>query len=294
MRASDRGQNRLNPPRDVSAQVGGRGAGGAPSAGRPWEGVSPGSARAVSDAADGKTLRALAPELVALPRRGRWASFLDAPALFRLRDIVVSLACLVLAAPLMGLIALLIRLDSPGPAIFQQRRVGRQRWHESGAGNGNGQDEVETFLFRKFRTMYVDARERCPELYRYEYTPAEIESLVFKLADDPRLTRVGWWLRRASLDELPNFINVLKGDMSLVGPRPDIPEMLRYYKDWQKIKFQVKPGVTGYAQTKGRALLSFQRTLREDVRYVIERSFLNDLRVLLKTVWVTVKRIGAF
>jgi lipopolysaccharide/colanic/teichoic acid biosynthesis glycosyltransferase len=116
---------------------------------------------------------------------------------------------------------------------------------------------------------------------------------VFKLADDPRLTRVGWWLRRASLDELPNFINVLKGDMSLVGPRPDIPEMLRYYKDWQKIKFLTKPGITGYAQTNGRGLLSFQRTLQEDVLYVLERSFPNDLRVLVKTVWVTMKRIGA-
>jgi lipopolysaccharide/colanic/teichoic acid biosynthesis glycosyltransferase len=160
--------------------------------------------------------------------------------------------------------------------------------------NGNGQGEIEMFRFWKFRTMYVDARERFPELYRYEYTPAEVESLVFKLADDPRLTRVGWWLRRASLDELPNFINVLKGDMSLVGPRPDIPEMLRYYKDWQKTKFLVKPGITGYAQTNGRGLLSFQRTLREDVQYVLERSFLNDLRVFVKTVWVTVKRIGAF
>lgn len=287
-------RTRMKPLDNVGTQVGGGGADGAPSAGRAADAVNAGPARTVSDAPDGRALWASAPELLALPRRGRWASFLDAPALFRLRDIVVSLACLVLAAPLMGLIALLIRLDSPGPAIFRQRRVGRQRWHESGQTNGNGQGEIETFLFCKFRTMYVDAWERFPELYRYEYTPAEIESLVFKLADDPRLTRVGWWLRRASLDELPNFINVLKGDMSLVGPRPDIPEMLRYYRDWQKTKFLAKPGITGYAQTNGRALLGFQRTLREDVLYVLERSFLNDLRVLVKTVWVTVKRIGAF
>jgi lipopolysaccharide/colanic/teichoic acid biosynthesis glycosyltransferase len=118
--------------------------------------------------------------------------------------------------------------------------------------------------------------------------------MTFKILDDPRLTRVGRWLRKTSLDELPNFINVLKGEMSLVGPRPDIPEMLRYYKDWQQIKFQVKPGITGYAQISGRGLLTFQETLQHDVQYVVERSLVNDLRILWKTLWVTLRRAGAF
>jgi lipopolysaccharide/colanic/teichoic acid biosynthesis glycosyltransferase len=236
---------------------------------------------------------ALPDELALLPIGGRWTSFLDAPMSFRVRDIIVSLVCLIVTAPLMGFIALLIRLDSPGGALFRQRRVSQQRRRRTDAGDRNGHG-VSTFEFVKFRTMYVDARERFPELYRYQYTPEEIETLVFKIADDPRLTRIGRWLRRTSLDELPNFINVLKGDMSLVGPRPDIPEMMPYYARWQRLKFTVKPGITGYAQTNGRALLPFQKTLYEDVRYVVERSFLNDLWIMARTAWVSAKRIGAF
>jgi lipopolysaccharide/colanic/teichoic acid biosynthesis glycosyltransferase len=209
--------------------------------------------------------------------------------LFRVRDFLGALLILILAAPLMLFIAIMIRLDSPGPAIFKQRRIGRR---EDGDETLNGSGKP--FVFYKFRTMHVDAQSRFPDLYRYDYTPAEIETITFKLLDDPRLTRFGRWLRKTSLDELPNFLNVLKGDMSLVGPRPDIPEMVRFYKDWQRVKFLTKPGVTGYAQTNGRGLLTFQETLQEDVRYVRERSFMNDLEILWKTVRVTVKRIGAF
>jgi lipopolysaccharide/colanic/teichoic acid biosynthesis glycosyltransferase len=210
--------------------------------------------------------------------------------LFRARDLVVSLSALVLAAPVMLVIAIMIRLDSPGPALFKQRRVGRQQGNGNGATNGVG----DPFVFYKFRTMHADAPDRYPDLYRYDFAPGEIETMTFKILDDPRLTRVGRWLRKTSLDELPNFINVLRGEMSLVGPRPDIPEMLPYYKDWQRIKFAVRPGITGYAQTSGRGLLTFQETLQQDVQYVLERSFRNDLRILWKTIWVTLRRVGAF
>ena len=149
-------------------------------------------------------------------------------------------------------------------------------------------------MFYKFRTMYVDARERFPELYRYDYNDAQIRTLYFKIADDPRLTPLGRWLRRTTLDELPNFFNVVLGDMSLVGPRPEIPEMVKYYQGWQRLKFSVKPGITGLAQVNGRGLLTFQDTVQTDVQYVRTRSAWTNLKILLKSVKVTVLRIGAY
>lgn len=141
--------------------------------------------------------------------------------------------------------------------------------------------------------MHVDSRERCPELYAYQYTPNEIRTLYFKTPDDPRHTRFGGWLRRTSLDELPNFINVLLGQMTLVGPRPEIPEMWRYYSDDQRLKFAVKPGVTGTAQINGRGLLSFQKTIALDCRYVRERSIVGDLKIIAQTMVAAVAGQGA-
>jgi len=172
----------------------------------------------------------------------------------------------------------LIRLDSPGPAVFRHERVSR------GAG---------TFRFAKFRTMYVDARERFPELYAYSYSDDDIQSMKFKLPQDPRLTRVGRWLRRTSLDELPNLFNVLLGHMTLVGPRPEIPEMVRYYTPQQLVKFSVKPGLTGLAQTRGRNILTFQQTLSADLEYVSTRSLTLDIRILVRTLWTVAVQFGA-
>ena len=196
----------------------------------------------------------------------------------RLLDIVVSLVALIITAPLMALIALLVRIDSPGPAVFRQIRVGRGNTH---------------FRFYKFRTMYVDARERFPEHYTYDYGSTPVSTVYFKLADDPRLTRVGRWLRRTSFDELPNLFNVLKGEMSLVGPRPEIPEMLCHYQLEQLVKFEVKPGLTGNAQVSGRNILRFGETVARDLEYVARRSFWVDLRILVKTPLVVVRMLGA-
>lgn len=193
-------------------------------------------------------------------------------------DLVVSVILLVLTLPIVLFLTVLIRLDSRGPAVFRQRRLGR---------------DGKLFVFYKFRTMYVDARERFPDLYSYEYTPDEIESMRFKLPYDPRNTRVGRWLRRTSLDELPNLLNVLKGDMSLVGPRPEIPEMLQYYRWDQLPKFEVRPGVTGLAQVSGRNILRFQETIDADLRYVATRSLGQDIRILFRTVWAVIMRVGA-
>ena len=197
----------------------------------------------------------------------------------RALEIVVGLILLILTLPIMAVIAFAIRIDSPGPVIFQQYRVGR-----------NGR----LFAFYKFRTMYADARERFPHLYAYRYDDQTVKTMRFKLIDDPRLTRLGQRLRRTSLDELPNLLNVLRGDVSLVGPRPEIPEMLAYYEPWQRVKFSVKPGLTGLAQISGRGILTLQETIAEDVRYVRDRSLSLDLRILVKTAAVIVRRQGAF
>jgi lipopolysaccharide/colanic/teichoic acid biosynthesis glycosyltransferase len=194
-------------------------------------------------------------------------------------DLLIGSIGLVLSLPVVTVLAILIRLDSPGPIIFSQARVGRGG---------------RLFTFYKFRTMYNDARERYPELYRYAYDAETIRTMRFKILDDPRLTPIGRWLRRTSLDEIPNLWNVLRGELSVVGPRPEIPEMLRYYERWQLQKFTVKPGVTGYSQTSGRGLLPLQATIAEDVRYVRERSFLVDLKVMLVTCKEVVRRSGAF
>ena len=181
--------------------------------------------------------------------------------------------------PVMVVVAVLIKLGTPGKVLFFQERVGRGG---------------KTFRFVKFRTMYADAAQRFPDLYRYEYGDEEIKKLVFKIKNDPRLTPQGRWLRRTSLDELPNFWNVLTGDMALVGPRPEIPQMVPYYEgEWME-KFRVRPGVTGLAQVSGRGNLTFRETADLDVQYVRRRSRRKDLIILLKSVKSVVLAIGAF
>ncbi len=202
-----------------------------------------------------------------------------APYAQRTIDIVVAATMLIITLPMIIFLGLLIRWDSPGPALFHQWRVGK---------------DGKLFRFCKFRTLYVDAKTRFPHLYAYKYSPEEIEQLQFKIPNDPRVTRTGRWLRESTLDELPNFWNVLTGDMTLVGPRPEIPEMVRYYDETTKIKFSVKPGVTGLAQISGRGRLKFLHTARYDAEYVTHRSFLLDMQILLKTILKVILRDGAF
>ncbi|MBT9456012.1 MAG: sugar transferase [Burkholderiaceae bacterium] len=197
----------------------------------------------------------------------------------RLFEITFAAVVLVLTAPLMLLIALIIRLDGPGPVLFFQQRLGK-----------NG----KPFTFVKFRTLHADARQRFPELYAYQYSHEELADLKFKIDNDPRVTRCGVWLRKSSLDELPNFWNVLTGDMALVGPRPEIPEMLRYYHGEMLMKFSVRPGVTGPAQISGRGRLKFTDTVAYDLDYVRQHSFRYDLKVLVKTLQKVLMHDGAF
>ncbi len=226
----------------------------------------------------------------------------DSPVIrlsYRVLDIIVSSSVLVFSLPLMLVIALLIRLDSPGPALFWQTRMTKNR-RLLKVGTSDNKDRRgqrmtgRPFKFLKFRTMYIDARERFPELYRYDYDENVLMEFKFKVTNDPRVTRMGSWLRKTSLDELPNFWNVLTGDMTLVGPRPEIPEMSRYYEGEYLRKFDVNAGITGPAQVEGRGHLSFKETITHDLNYVKNRSIINDIKLLIKTIKAVVLGKGAF
>lgn len=196
----------------------------------------------------------------------------------RLLDIVVSAIVLAVLWPLIVLIALVIRLDSPGPAVFRGERIAR----------GGGR-----FRFWKFRTMYVDAAQRWPELYAKTTDPNAVDETYYKDMVDPRHTRVGRLIRRTSLDELPNFVSVLRGDVSLVGPRPETYAWARHYRPEQLAKFSVKPGLTGLAVVSGRNELTVRQTIELDLEYVARASFVYDLRIIARTFGAVVRMLGA-
>lgn len=207
------------------------------------------------------------------------AHVVDRSSTVRGVEILVALVAIVLTLPVMLLIALIVRLDSPGPVLFFQTRLGKG---------------AKPFTFVKFRTLFADARQRWPELYAYEYSAEDLRDLKFKVDDDPRVTRAGTWLRKTSLDELPNFWNVLTGDMALAGPRPEIPEMLPYYRGDMMLKFSVRPGITGPAQISGRGRLSFYDTVAFDTEYVRRRSLRYDVAIILTTIKKVLAQDGAF
>ena len=190
-------------------------------------------------------------------------------------DRTLALAALVLLAPLFLVIALAIRLADGGPALFRQTRVGR---------------DGHAFTVFKFRTMVLDAEERKAQLA----SSNEHSGVLFKIRQDPRITTVGRWLRRWSVDELPQLINVLLGEMSLVGPRPALPEEAARYGDHVRRRLAVKPGLTGLWQVSGRSDLSWDESVRLDLRYVENWSFVLDLQILWKTCSAVVQGSGAY
>ena len=193
----------------------------------------------------------------------------------RVLDITVASVALVVLGPLMIPIALAIKLDSPGPVFFTQLRAGR-----------NGRP----FRMRKFRTMVSDAEKRLPELVPFDALLVP----MFKLPGDPRVTRVGRFLRRTSLDELPQFVNVLKGEMSLVGPRPEQVELVDRYTPDQVFRLAVKPGLTGPMQVYGRGRLTFEERLAVERDYIENLSLGRDLRILALTLSAVASGRGAF
>lgn len=199
--------------------------------------------------------------------------------LTRIIESIIAIIVLALTLPVLFVLAVVVRLDSPGPPLFFQTRVGLGGW---------------PFKLVKFRTMYSDARERFPDMYAYSYSEAELDNFKIKDVNDPRTTRLGRWLRTSTLDEIPNFWNVLTGDMALVGPRPEIPELIKYYVGEEREKFLVRPGITGLAQVSGRGRLRFKESTALDVQYVRERNWLLDIKIVLRTIRIVILRDGAF
>ena len=193
----------------------------------------------------------------------------------RAQDIVFSLLALILLAPLALLISLAIVLDSPGDgAIFRQRRVGR---------------DGKLFWLYKFRTMCPDAEEQLNELLSQN----QMDGPVFKIKGDPRITRVGRFLRKTSLDELPQLLNVLQGDMSIVGPRPALPREVELYSDYQRQRLYVTPGQSCYWQiAPHRNEMSFDEWVALDLKYIQERSFWVDWKIIFLTVRAMLMKYG--
>ncbi len=202
----------------------------------------------------------------------------------RVLDVFGSAALLLVLSPLFLVVAILVRLDSRGPAIFRQERIGR---------------DLKPFQVAKFRTMRQDVaadphRRYVEEMIRKEAFDAKGEQKpMAKLQGDPRVTKVGGFLRRSSIDELPQLWNVLRGDMSLVGPRPPIQYEVDAYPARAFRRFAVRPGLTGLWQVRGRSLVTFQQMIDFDVEYVERRSFLLNLKILLLTVPTVLHGKGA-
>ncbi len=266
------------------------------------------AARAEPARADGGWRPGRVHAVPAPPREMVGSSGRLAELLYRLFEILVAVVGLVLGLPVMLLEAVLIRLDSPGPVLFFHQRPGRSvrvrgaelegRADLQPPPGGYQPDRLycvpSYFTLVKFRTMYHDARSRFPEYYAYSFTAAEFHQRYGTHQDDPRVTRIGRILRKLSVDELPNLWCVLVGDMRLVGPRPEAPEVLQYYTPEEMYKLACKPGITGLAQINGRGLLNWGQTLAWDLQYVERRSVGLDLRIILTTLKYVLLRRGAF
>ena len=177
---------------------------------------------------------------------------------------------LVVLSPLLLLVSLFLKISEPkAPVLFKQIR--------------NGKDTKE-FEIYKFRTMHVDAEARLEELIQFN----EVEGAMFKMKNDPRVTKIGRFLRKTSIDEFPQLINVLKGEMTLVGPRPPLPRELERYSDYEKKRLSVIPGCTGLWQVSGRNELNFDEMVELDLAYIKEMSLMLDLKILLKTIFIIV------
>lgn len=196
-------------------------------------------------------------------------------SLKRLLDISVACLAIVLTAPIMAVTIILIKLESPGPVVFRQVRVGK---------------DGELFDCYKFRSMYIDAEQRKAELSAHN----DADGPVFKMKRDPRITRVGQVIRKLSIDELPQLFNVLRGEMSLVGPRPALPCEVATYTYEQIKRLHAMPGITGLQQVSGRSNLDFKRWVELDLQYISEQSIWKDIEILLRTIPTVIFGKGAY
>jgi exopolysaccharide biosynthesis polyprenyl glycosylphosphotransferase len=190
-------------------------------------------------------------------------------------DLVCGLLALLLTLPVMGLIALVIWLEDGSPILFRQKRVGE-----------NGR----IFEMYKFRTMVKDAEKLQAQVEKKD----ENGNLIHKTGDDPRVTRAGRFLRRFSLDELPQFFNIVMGSMSLVGPRPEMPYLVDKYQPWQRKRFAVPPGLTGWWQVNGRSDKPMHLNTEDDLYYINNYSLFLDIQILIRTLWTVLVGKGAY
>ena len=214
-------------------------------------------------------------ELVVLNRKEQLRTKKGYWVLRRGQDILFSLLALLVLWPIMLIVALIIFIDDPhGSPIFAQVRCGR---------------DGKPFKIYKFRSMYVDAEERLKDLLKDN----EMDGPAFKMKDDPRITRVGRFIRKTSLDELPQLWNILKGDMSIVGPRPALPREVELYNELQKQRMYVTPGLTCYWQIQPkRNEISFDEWMELDLKYIQERSFWVDWKIIFKTIGAVINKEG--
>ena len=194
----------------------------------------------------------------------------------RFMDIVMTVVCVILGSPVFLLTAILVKVTSPGPIIFSQVRVGKYGRH---------------FKFYKFRSMYIDAEARKAELLKHNESG---DGVIFKMKYDPRITPVGRFIRKFSIDELPQLFNVLLGDMSLVGPRPPLPQEVKSYSIEERKRLNITPGITCIWQVSGRSELPFHKQMALDKEYIASRSTWKDFVILLKTVPAILTGKGAW
>ena len=185
----------------------------------------------------------------------------------RLIDIIISSLGLIILFPILLIVGISIKLESKGPVFFSQKRVGL-----------NGKE----FKMFKFRSMVVNAEELKQKLE----SKNEMSGPMFKMKDDPRVTKIGKFIRKTSIDELPQLLNVLKGEMSLVGPRPSLPNEVKEFEDWMMKRLEVKPGLTCYWQVMGRNNIDFEEWMKLDIKYVNDRSIWIDIKLIFRTVFV--------
>jgi len=182
-------------------------------------------------------------------------------------DIIASICGLILLSPVLLIVSILIKMESKGPVFFMQKRIGL-----------NGKE----FNMYKFRSMVINAEELKEKLKDKN----EMSGPMFKIKDDPRITKIGKFIRKTSIDELPQLVNVLKGEMSLVGPRPSLPNEVKEFEKWMLRRLDVKPGITCYWQVMGRNKIGFEDWMKLDVKYVKDRSFWLDMKLIFKTFFV--------
>lgn len=201
----------------------------------------------------------------------------------RAMDFILATLGLLIGAPIFGIIALFVKITSPGPVFFRQTRLG-----ENGV----------PFTFYKFRTMQHNNDEAVHRSFAQNFINGRMltrkGARIYKMVRDPRVTRLGEFLRRSSLDEIPQLWNVVRGEMSLVGPRPPIHYELDHYQDWHKDRLRAKPGLTGLWQVSGRSRVPFDEMVMLDLHYITNWSLLLDLKIMLKTLPVLLKGDGAY